>query len=69
MRTTLCWADIRRDDLFPKTQFKDVTVKEVRRLNFSEPDPLEVEWKEGKVTLADMIRERTAPERFEAAVN
>jgi hypothetical protein len=66
----LGWADMPRDNLSPKTQFKNATVKEVRRLNFSEPDLLEVgvEVEEEKVTLADTIRRITARERFEAAV-
>ena len=61
------WADMPRDDLFPNTQFKGVTVKDVHRLDIYEGEEIEGVKLEKAGTLADVIRSFTTRERFENA--
>ena len=60
------WADMPRDSL-PRTQFKNITVKEVRHLDIYEDEDFEGVKLEKAGTLADVIRSFTTRERFENA--
>lgn len=60
------WADMPRDSL-PRTQFKNITVKEARRLDIYEGEEIEGVKLEKARTLADVIRSFTTRERFEDA--